>query len=248
MSYIKSIIESHLEHIDELKNKLEDEQNDLRECCRALYFGDVKDMDYDEMKEFMGKIEKYMSSEQKALFKQEMSEKKRIKYPELNRAVYFPEINQLDVSDEEKRRLDRELYKLDKRYLDEDFLKRLGINLSMEDVRKLYELGIIEKYICFIHDGSCVDMISEKEINALKEVWSFYNTNSSELSSEECDRWDELERKYGCDIHLYDENDIDWDGEDWSYDITCLEDYERYEFKSEKYRVCKEPDTKYDNL
>ena len=246
MSYIKSMIESHLDHIDELRNKLEDGQNDLRKCCRALCFGDVKDMDYDEMKEFMSKIEKYMSSEQKAVFKQELLEKKRTKYPELNRAVYFPEINGLDISDEEKRRLDREICKVNRYYLDEDFLKRSEINLSMNDIQKLYDVGVLEKYICFIHDGSCVDMVPEEEINALKKVWRLYAKGN--LSTEELDYLDKLEMEYGCDLHLYDENDWDWDDEGWSYEVTCLKDYEAYEFKSEKYRVCKEPDTKYDNL
>lgn len=240
MSETTDVLEMYVERINRLEDVLKQEKDNMKNYCYTLCFGDVKDMNYDEMKELMRKIGKYMSSEKKAVFKQKLLEKKRIKYPELNRAVYFPEINGLDISDEEKSRLDNALYKLGRYYFDEDFLKRSEINLSAEDVQKLYGLGIIEKYICFIHDGSCAAIISEEEINALKEVWRFYNTNSCELSSEECDRWDELEREHGCGIYLYDE--------DFSYDITCLEDYEEYEFKSEKYRVCKEPDTKYDNL
>lgn len=241
---ITELLDKHLEELSYLQGLVTSKERHIKEVCRVFSPEDFQNVDYDYMKELREKIIKYMNFEEGTMFDKVMMEKKKIKYPELNRATYFPQINKLDVSDEEKYRLDRELYKVNGYFFEEDLLKRSNVNLSVENIQKLCKLGVVKKYVCFIHNGECVGTFSGEQINGLKEIWHFYNTDPSELSSEECDRWDELEKKYGSTIYL---SDDDWENE-FSYEISSLEDYDNYEWKKEKYRVCVAPNTKYDSL
>lgn len=245
MSETTDVLETYIDRINRLENELKQEKDNVKNCCRALCFGDVKDMDYDEMKVLMNKIEKYMSSDQLGVFQSKLFEKKCLEYPACRQATWFPEINQLDISDEEKRRLDVVAHSNFRYYINPSTLYKYPM-MKKGDIEKLYSVGVLEKYICFNHNNRCIRMISEERINGLKEIWRLHN--ESNLSTEDSNHFYELLEKYGCDIYLLDESDCDCDGDDWEYEITSLEEYEAYEAKSEKYRVCKEPDTKYDNL
>lgn len=96
-----------------------------------------------------------------------------LKYPQLLRPTYYPEIDALNISDEEKLRLDKAAYMNTRNYMSEDNLDRLDYKLSIEDLELLNSIRVVEKKYNFRCED-CGDLcvtISESDLEKYKRVF-----------------------------------------------------------------------------
>lgn len=239
-------------NIEQLKNLIEQSKQlqeqinivkkQIRDAAGALDLGALKLMDYDDLKCLYNDIIIYINDKQKAddMFKL-LHKKKAEKYPQLNKPVYYPEIDSLDISAEDKLRLDKAVRDNIRYFINTKSLKKFNFN-SVEELELLRGLGILErKYmfncsVCDEHYG----IFSETELNKYKRVFELRNIEN--LTDEQKDELEELyEEGYfeilfccnGCDEEIKISN---------MHELESFKDFEIY------YCVCKNPDLTYELL
>lgn len=220
-----------------LEDEIDDLKNDIMDLKRKLTKEELECLSYEDFKWLWDKVG-YGNVEYR--FK-DIYEKKRIeKYPELCRAVYFPEINTLDIPDEDKRRIDRALRDNINSAISEENIKYGRLKgIEIEDLEPLYDLGILRKSIGFCIYGETCLVLKENELNKYFRAWELIKC-MDELSYSENAELDSLERD-GY-YYIYFENE-----EDSFVEFNKKEDFDEYEDKYYFYKVCKKPDLSWDN-
>ena len=219
-----------------LEDELDDLKRDIMNLKRKLTKEELDSLSYEDFKWLWDKVG-YGNVEYR--FK-DIYEKKRLeKYPEFCRAVYFPEINTLDISDEDKRRIDRALRNNINSEITETNIEYGNIKgIKIEDIESLYELGILRKTIVFkIYSETCL-VLKENELNKHLRCWELID-RKNELTDLEKDELYSLEK----DGYYY----IYFEDEDGNFvDLSCKEDFDKYEEKYCFYKICKKPDLSWD--
>lgn len=239
-------LRSALYRYDCTKKKLRECEDEIKKIVEIIKEDDIKSLDYKTLKEiFDTKVKYYLSDFQKDVFYNIAEEKKRSIYPELNQATYYPQINQLNISDEEKRNMDLALLENSNCRLSERAIKEgKRIGFKKEYLEPLYSIGLLKKYTVFYHDCCAIKEISEDDLKIYKRIWDLIS-REKDLSQNGRDELDKLEMENGWYIYLSYE---DYDGEYWEYEIDSLEKYENYLEKETVYKVCVQPDMKYEYL
>lgn len=238
-------LRSTLYRYDCTKKKLCECEDEIKKIVETIKENDIEFLDYKTLKEiFDTNVKYYLSDSQKEVFYKIIEEKKRSVYPELNQATYFPQINQLNISDKEKRKMDSALFENSEYLLSERTIKKgERIGFKIEYLEPLYSIGLLKKYIRFYYDCCAIKEISEDDLKIYKRIWELIS-REKELSNDERDELDKLEMENGWYIYLHYADDLDY----WEYEIDSLEEYENYLEKETIYKVCIQPDMKYEYL
>ena len=241
-------IKKILDDISELEKKLCLKKEELGELSRQVNAKDFDELEYDEMKIMHEKICGYMTENERARLNELLFTKKMEKYPELQSATYFPEINTLNISDKEKLELDRFARKNCRIifYANRFTLGTYGhIELSWIDM--LLDLGILEKMYEFRIYGENMRYISNSEFEKYKRYWDLLDRRDH-ITNEEVAEMERLDENGYCCLYLSDEI-----GESEYFREICSEK-DLNSFKEDGgsievyYRFIKKPDLTYEKL
>lgn len=162
-------------------------------------------------------------------------------YPELLKATYFPEINQLDIPDSEKVRIDEAARVNCRYYMTANNLSRLEYKISIEDLEMLESVGVAgKKYgvrckCC----GDQIAWITQYEFNHYKRYFELLARNK--LTEEEEKEADELCSDGFYELYAY------CDDCESEICINNLEEFNELHFDI-VYKVIKQPDLTYEKL
>lgn len=237
-------IENECKHIINLINELEElkvKENQIQDQIKEK-LNEIEDFsmfEYEELKMIKKKYS-YCFSEEKENQLFSAVEKKRIeKYPLLLHPTYYPEIDTLNKSAEEKLRLDQTARKNFRNFMGEDKLSKF--KLSKADAEDLVNLGIAEKNYCGYCENCNTTFIlcSEVELEKHKRVWEL--EEKINLTSEELEEYDRLEQDgYGgiYNFCTFCEEETE---------IHTKEQFEKQP-KTVMYRIVKKPDLQYESI
>ena len=227
---------------EELEKEIHDLDNDIRMLEKKLTPEEVENMSYEKLKWLWHNIEYGVVRPKRAKFEEILDRKREEKYPELKRAVYFSDINHLDIPDEDKKRIDRALadncrYVISKKRIMSGAITGIKVN----ELEILHRIGVLKKSVVFYLNGEYCCTYSEDELNKYFRSWELYKKYSNlDLNEHEMKEWDNLE--WYVSILLEDE-------EGNCIDLLSKEDYNSYDEKEIIYRVNSEKmDTSWDKI
>lgn len=204
-------------------------KDDIKALCSTLKPEDISDMSYEELKDLYPKIKYSLLHEFRTKYEDFMREKRIEKYPALKQATYYQQINQLNIPDKEKVRLDKIVYKFYRHNISE---KRLleEHNLTKDILDTFVELGIATEHVMFKCPRCGMDIYHlEKEvINKHMRYWELKNLNTltEEQEKEFEELWEDDKYCYGyinCECYNCDS----YDGEDTvRFEICNREQYD----------------------
>ena len=231
-----------IEQKTSLKQMIAGIQTGIEKAINGFTEEELNNSDYDTLKKIYDSEQYIIKEPTLDIFKKIMETKRIEKYPQLKKPVYFPEIDLLDIPNEEKLRLDKAARKNMRFYMQEDSLRWNEFGMSVEDLEQLVSIGIAERNYGFYCNecGSRCEMLPEKVMEKHKRVWELEKIKDlSEDKAEELDRlWDD----YGS---IYFEC-LDCDT---SYEITNEKEFN--DFKNHMkliYKIIKKPDLSCENL
>lgn len=217
---------------EELEKEIHDLDNDIRMLEKKLTPEEVENMSYEKLKCLWHEIEYGVTRPKRAKFEEIIERKREEKYPELKRAVYFPDINQLDIPDEDKKRIDRALADNCRYIINEKRIMRGDIaGIKVKELEMLHEIGVLKKSVRFCIDGEYCCRYSEDELNKYFRYWELDEKFSkSDLSIDELKEWEDLDESGYNSIWIEDE-----DGN--CTELLSKEDYDSYGEKEVIYKV-----------
>lgn len=179
------------------KKALEEQLNSLRKQINSIATtitpDTLKSLSYDEINAIWDGIKYGVKSI--SAFDAVINEKKMEKYPELRKAVYYPEINDLSISEEEKIRLDRAANKNYRSHINRYNINNLPSPLSIEDLEMLRDIGIVEKKFLFLcpNCGDFTTTVSEEILQKYMRTWELNRIEKEcKLTEAELDELDKL--------------------------------------------------------
>ena len=188
---------------EDLEKEILDLDNDIRMIEKKLTPEEVENMSYEKFKWLWNKIEYGVVRPKRAEFEEILERKREEKYPELKRAVYFSDINQLDIPDEDKKRIDRALTDNYRYVISADRIRSGAIaGLKVEELETLHKIGVLEKFVSFYIFGKCCCTYSENELKKYFRFWEL-DKNFQRLNKIEKHEWSTLLDEYEC---IYFEN------------------------------------------
>ena len=217
---------------EELEKEILNLDNDIRMLEKKLTPEEVENMSYEKLKHLWHKIEYGVTRPKRAKFEEIIERKREEKYPELKRAVYFPDINQLDIPDEDKKRIDRALADNYRYFINEDRIMCGAITgIKVEELEMLHEIDILKKSVNFYIDGEYCCTYSEDDINKYFRWWELDKKfSNSKLSTDEFKEWEDLDENGYRSIWIEDEY------ENYTK-LLSKEDYDSYREKEVIYQV-----------
>lgn len=230
--------------MEDLKKDIHNLDNEIRLLEGKITPEEVENMSYEKFKWLWNKIEYRIENPEKSKFEEIFERKREEKYPELKRAVYFQDINQLDIPDEDKKRIDRALVENYRYVITEERIMSGRIKgLKVDELEMLHKIGILKKSVSFYIDGEYCCTHSEDELRKYFRYWELkkkYLNSAIILNSDEMKEWGDLEW-YGC-IYIEDE--------EGNYtELLSKEDYDSYDEKEIIYEVNSEKmDTSWDRV
>ncbi|GLB26516.1 hypothetical protein LXJ15735_27570 [Lacrimispora xylanolytica] len=233
-----------IEEKESLKNKLETVSNELKDAVNNLDLNEFDNYDYESARHLSAQVQYLIDDERGKRLSDIVAAKKVLKYPQLLKPTYYPEIDTLNISDEEKLRLDKAAYMNIRYYMSVDNLDRLEYKISIEDLELLKSIGVAEKrysFRCKECGDSCIT-ISESDLEKYKRVFKLEGMGNS-LTDELEKEFDELYEQGFCCISICC-MECDFD-----YEITnqkVLDDYRSH--MKELYKVVKNPDLTFEKL
>ena len=228
--------------MEDLKKDIHNLDNEIRLLEEKLTPEEVENMSYEKFKWLWDRVKYRIELPQESKFEKILERKREEKYPELKRAVYFSDINKLDISDKDKKRIDRALADNYRCVINGDRIRSGAIaGLKVEELETLRKIGVLEKSVSFYIDGEYCCTHSEDELRKYFRYWELkkkYLNSAIILNSDEMKEWGDLEW-YGC-IYIEDE--------EGNYtELLSKEDYDSYDEKEIIYEVNSEKmDTAWD--
>lgn len=187
----------------------------------------LRDYDYHSIKSILEYNTFFRTYGRPDKIRELLREKKEQMYPDLiSKATYYPEINNLHISLEDKLRLDREAYR--------HYWSRSG-KFSDEDIKLLVSVGVMElRHNIYGH------LLEDEKFSKHKKVWELKDINilSNDLKTE----LDNLRKEgFGIITFMRDRN---------SNKIVKIDDEKSLEcwYDGIVYIVEKKPDLTYENL
>nr|DAZ13820.1 MAG TPA: hypothetical protein [Caudoviricetes sp.] len=230
--------------MEDLKKDIHNLDNEIRLLEEKLTPEEVENMSYEKFKWLWDRVKYRIELPQESKFEKILERKREEKYPELKRAVYFSDINKLDISDKDKKRIDRALADNYRCVINGDRIRSGAIaGLKVEELETLRKIGVLEKSVSFYIDGEYCCTHSEDELRKYFRYWELkkkYLNSAIILNSDEMKEWGDLEW-YGC-IYIEDE--------EGNYtELLSKEDYDSYDEKEIIYEVNSEKmDTAWDRV
>ena len=223
--------------VEELKAKEQQLQQQIQMQLNEA--NDFDEFSYDDLKILKQSYSYCLIPNQATKILDTLKKKRVEKYPFLLHPTYYPELDTLDRSAEEKLRLDQIARNNWKKFMREESLKKF--NLSKEDTEELVKLGIAEKSHCGFCENCNTTFIlcTESELEKHKRIWELEEKGN--LTQEELDEFDKLEQEgYGNILNFCTFCDEETD-------IFTREQFEKLS-KTVMYRISKSPDLQYESL
>lgn len=217
---------------EDLEKEIHNLDNDIRMLEKRLTPEEVENMSYEKFKWLWHKIEYGVVKPKKEKFEEILERKREEKYPELKRAVYFSDINQLDIPDEDKKRIDRALVDNHRYFINEERIM-CGVitGIKVNELEMLHEIGVLKKSVSFYIDGEYCCTYSEDELNKYFRCWELYKKfSNSKLSTDELKEWEDLDKNGYGSIWVEDKD------ENYT-ELLSKEDYDSYREKEVIYQV-----------
>lgn len=195
----------------------------------------IEDYTYDEIKAVWDSV-KY-SIDLLPSFDEIIERKKLEQYPELRKAVYYPEINDLPISDAEKMRLDRATKRNYRSHITKYNIGKFRDPLSIEDLEMLKSIGIVEKKYAFMcpECGCSAASLSEDDLKKFLRVWEL---QQRKRSKEESDELENLYQRGYFEINLG-----CYECDDCEQTISSREELEEYGKNSHRYTTLRRHQT-----
>lgn len=230
--------------MEDLKKDIHNLDNEIRLLEEKLTPEEVENMSYEKFKWLWDRVKYRIELSQESKFEKILERKREEKYPELKRAVYFSDINKLDISDEDKKRIDRALVENYRYFINEERIKCGTITgIKLNELEMLHEIGILEKSVNFYMCGEYCCTYSEDDINKYFRWWELNKKFlNSKLSTDEFKEWEDLDKNGYGSIWIEDEYE--------NYiELLSKEDYDSYDEKEIIYQVNSEKmDTSWDKV
>ena len=228
----------------DLESDLKSNEEDIKNILCRIDLKEIKEdkhCDYHTLKSIMNDIRLMIPEGLKGEFNSLLHCKKIEAYPELLKATYFPEINQLNIPDSEKVRID-EAARVNCRYhMTANNISRLEYKLSIEDLEMLESVGVAEKKYG-VRCKCCGDQIAwitQYEFNHYKRYFELLARNS--LTEEEEKEADEFCSDGFYELYAY------CDDCESEICINNLEEFNALHFDI-VYKIIKQPDLTYEKL
>lgn len=216
---------------EELEKEILDLDNDIRMLEKKLTLEEVENMSYEKFKWLWHKIEYGVTRPKRAKFEEILERKREEKYPELKRAVYFSDINQLDIPDKDKKRIDRALVDNYRYIINEERIMHGAITgIKVDELEMLHEIGVLKKSVSFYIDGEYCCTYSEDELKKYFRFWELNNRPIIDLNKNESEEIDDLAASRYISIYIEDE-------EGNCEELLNKEDYDSYREKEVIYKV-----------
>ena len=216
---------------EDLEKEIHNLDNDIRMLEKKLTTEEVENISYEKFKWLWHKIEYGVVKPKKEKFEEILERKREEKYPELKRAVYFSDINQLDIPDEDKKRIDRALVDNYRYVISEDRIRSGAIaGLKVDELKMLHEIGVLKKSVSFYIYGEYCCTYSEDELKKYFRFWELNKRPIIDLSKNESEEIDDLAASRYISIYIEDE--------EGNYEeLLNKEDYDSYREKEVIYKV-----------
>ena len=233
-----------IEEKKKLQNDLESARGKLIDAVNDLDFNTLEKLDYDTIKDLLTQVQYLINDAQRDTLSAIVENKKIQKYPQLLKSTYYPEIDTLNISDEEKLRLDKAAYMNTRYYMSEDNLDRLEYKLSIQDLELLKSIGVVGKkysFKCKDCGDPCIT-ISESDLEKYKRVFYLEGLGNSRLDEQD----KELDELYHKGFYCISVCCMECD---FYYEIAnqkVLDDYRTH--MKEIYKVVKSPDLTFEKL
>lgn len=233
-----------IEKKEKLQINLEAVRRELIEAVNDLDFDTLENYDYKTIKGLYMQVQYLIDDAQREKLSSIVESKKFQNYPQLLKPTYYPEVDTLDISDEEKLRLDKAAYMNTRYYISEDNLDRLEYKLSIQDLELLKSIGVVGKkysFKCKDCGDPCIT-ISESDLEKYKRVFYLEGLGNSRLDEQD----KELDKLYQKGFYCISVCCMDCD---FDYEITnqkVLDDYRAH--MKEIYKVVKNPDLTFEKL
>ena len=228
----------------DLEYDLKSNEEDIKNIICKIDLQGIKEdkhCKYRALKLIMDDIRSMIPEDLKSEINSLLQCKKIEAYPELLKATYFPEINQLNIPDSEKVRIDEAARINCRYYMTANNISRLEYKLSIEDLEMLESIGVIEKKYG-IQCRCCGDQIAwitQYEFNHYKRYFELLARNK--LTEEEAEEADELCSDGFYELYAY------CDDCESEICINNLEEFNELHFDI-VYKVIKQPDLTYEKL
>lgn len=230
--------------MEDLKKDIHDLDNEIRLLEEKLTPEEVENMSYEKFKWLWDRVKYRIELPQESKFEEILERKREEKYPELKRAVFFSDINQLDIPDEDKKRIDRALVDNYRYFINEERIM-CGVitGIKVNELEMLHKIGILKKSVNFCIGGEYCCTYSEDELKKYFRCWELYKKfSNSKLSTDELKEWEDLDKNGYDFIWIEDEYE--------NYiELLSKEDYDSYRGKEVIYKVNSEKmDTSWDKI
>lgn len=231
----------------ELETRLENIRTEIKNQCGELTAKEIESCDYETLKNLYHAIYFRLDEEQNLMISNILTTKKAAIYPQMLKPTYFPEIDQLCLSDSEKVRLDKAARNNIRYYISEDNIERLEHPMTIKDLEILTTINVAEKLYNFRCPdcNSICQIVTQKELDNHRRVWELILLRKKqELTEEQEQELETLEEDGAGYIYLSCMDDDEFEDE-----ITDMEQLQKYENNMDiSYRIIKAPDLTYEKL
>lgn len=229
---------------EELSKEIHDINEEIDALVEKLTPDELENMSYEKLKWLWHEIEYKIEDSKKKNFEAIFNKKREEKYPELKRAVYFKDVNHLDIPDKDKKRIDKALTESRRYVINEERIMSGAIQgIKADELELLHRIGVLKRSINFYIEGEYCCTYSEDELNKYFRYFELDEKfSNSDLSIDELKEWEDL------DVSGYSSIWIE-DGDGNCTELLSKEDYNSYEEKEIIYRVNSEKmDTSWDKV
>lgn len=228
--------------MEDLKKDIHNLDNEIRLLEEKITPEEVENMPYEKLKWLWDRVKYRIELPQESKFEEILERKREEEYPELKKAVYFSDINQLDIPDEDKKRIDRALVDNCRFMFSEERIMRGVITgIKVDELETLHKIGVLKKSVRFCIDGEYCCRYSEDELGKYFRFWEL-DRRYWELNEDELKEWGNLVGEEYCSIYI--------EGKEGDYEeLLSKEDYDSYDEKEIIYQVNSEKiDTSWDRV
>lgn len=239
---LKEIVNKNKEVNEWYKNiekQKEDKKKEIELINSEINTGDVKALEYDKAKEILQILKDNLTYNQLKDFKNILKELKIKKYPILNKAHYYPIINQIDfLNDKQKHDLDEVLYHFETKMIVQESRLWESLHYNKEAENKifdfLYNNKIVKKtYIIYGSDEFENTIVSEEQYNNFIKYHSVTKEEKENMTNEE---YNNYENRWGNEgyfavdtdegyLEIYTIKDLKKYAKPYYYELVAKADY-----------------------
>lgn len=257
MADIIENLRRNIEEYNKLNEKMDKVRKERETLTLQLNPKDIENLTYENCKTLLDNIRYYIKDKKiKSEIESILYNKKILKYPQMLKPTYYPEINKLPVSENDKLRLDKLARKNYRAYIRDWMIN--GSDFTQKELEMFVNIGIVEKHYDFLCNscGEVMFSISENDLNLHEKVWELkdqmkkaIDENKKSMIAKEIIEL--TDKGYGSIPDGFHEimDYADDCRHDTFEDIDSLEKFKKYKYYIQPlYLFSKEPDLTYENL